>query len=94
MPVVAGYAVFTPSRESREKRKVKENMAGPIPNFGPGIVASDEATQIGCVYCLGENVEAPSSFGTVYMWQGTSMCSRHIRTIVMGATSATTNPAG
>ncbi|UDL16761.1 hypothetical protein SEA_ATUIN_68 [Arthrobacter phage Atuin] len=69
---------------------------GTIPSFKPeGLVSNpDENTQIGCVYCLGENIEAPSTFGTVYLWNGTSMCSRHIRTHVMGATSATTNPAG
>lgn len=69
-------------------------MAGTIPQFGAGAVFNtEETTQIGCVYCLGENVEAPSTFGTVYLWQGTSMCSRHIRTVVMGAASATTDPA-
>jgi hypothetical protein len=67
---------------------------GTIPSFGAGgFVSSDENTQIGCGYCLGENVDAPSTFGVAYLWQGTSMCARHFRQHVMGATSATTTNA-
>ena len=58
-------------------------MSGPIPQFGAGLVFKpEENTQIGCVYCLAENIEAPSTFGTVYLWQGTSMCARHIKAVV------------
>jgi hypothetical protein len=67
---------------------------GTIPQFGSGaVIDPDGSTQIGCGYCLGENVEAPATFGIAYMWQGTSMCARHFRQHVMGATSATTNTA-
>ena len=58
---------------------------GTIPKFGEGLVVDQgESTQIGCVYCLGENIEAPSTFGIVYMWQGTSMCSRHVKLVAGG----------
>lgn len=70
---------------------------GTIPSFGAGGFVSnpEENTQIGCGYCLGEHVEAPSTFGITYLWQGTSMCARHFREHVMGVKSATTtNPAG
>lgn len=68
---------------------------GTIPSFGEGGFVSnpEENTQIGCGYCLGENVEAPATFGVAYLWQGTSMCARHFRQHVMGAKSATTNAA-
>jgi hypothetical protein len=67
-------------------------MAGPIPSFGAaGFVSNEDNTQIGCGYCLGENVEAPSTFGVTYLWQGTSMCARHFRVNVMGVKSATTD---
>lgn len=86
--------VFTPSREYRESHKeVKENM-GTIPQFGAGAVINpEESTQIGCVYCLGENVEAPSTFGIVYMWQGTSLCARHVKIVAGGGNAQAANPA-
>lgn len=66
---------------------------GTIPKFGEGMVVNtEETTQIGCVYCLGEKIEAPSTFGTVYLWQGTSLCARHVR-VVAGGGDASNNAA-
>lgn len=39
----------------------------------------EETTQIGCVWCLKENVNSPASFNIVYYWGGTSMCARHLQ---------------
>lgn len=41
-----------------------------------------EATQVGCVYCLAENVDSPATGGIVYYWNGTSMCGTHIKKVV------------
>lgn len=38
-----------------------------------------ESTQVGCVWCLKENVDAPASFGIIYYWGGTSTCGRHLK---------------
>lgn len=40
-----------------------------------------ETTQVGCVYCLSENVDAPVPASVVYYVGGTSMCSRHVREV-------------
>jgi hypothetical protein len=65
---------------------------GTIPKFGEGLVSNpDETTQIGCVYCLGENIEAPSTFGTVYLWQGTSLCARHVKLVAGGGNAQAAN---
>ena len=42
------------------------------------------ATQVGCVWCLKENLDAPSTFDIVYYWGGTSMCARHIQPYLEG----------
>lgn len=38
-----------------------------------------DATQVGCVWCLKENIDAPSTFDIVYYWGGTSTCGRHLK---------------
>ena len=53
------------------------------PNFSFGKVETSTAVQFGCVYCLGENLEAPSENHVAYFWQGTSMCAKHFKEKVM-----------
>lgn len=59
-------------------------MSSRTPDFS-GLVESTvvrkpgESTQVGCVWCLKENVDAPSTFDIVYYWGGTSMCGRHLK---------------
>lgn len=59
-------------------------MSSRTPDFS-GLVESTvvrtpgEPTQVGCVWCLKENVDAPSAFSIVYYWGGTSMCGRHLK---------------
>lgn len=58
-----------------------------IPEYGnkPEIVEGiavrkpGAVTQVGCVWCLQENTDAPSTFDIVYYWGGTSMCARHMK---------------
>lgn len=38
-----------------------------------------DETQVGCVWCLQENIDAPASSGIIYYWGGTSMCARHMK---------------
>lgn len=52
-------------------------------------------TQVGCVWCLKENIESPSTFDIIYYYSGTSSCGRHLKMMFdsQGATSATTTPS-
>lgn len=56
-------------------------MPAKIPNLSWGKVSNNTETQIGCVYCLGANLEAPVAHGVFYLWQGTSMCAEHLHSM-------------
>ena len=59
-------------------------MPAKIPDLHWGNVSNGDDIQLGCVYCLGGNLHAPSAKGVVYLWQGTSVCGEHLREVVSG----------
>lgn len=57
------------------------------PNFNlKGVVQTSESVQFGCVYCLGEGLKAPAEHHVAYFWNGTSMCGKHFKALVLGVT--------
>lgn len=64
-------------------------MTSTIPDLTYGIVKkSGTDTQFGCVYCLAENLEAPSERDVVYMWAGTTMCATHVKQVAQSQQKA------
>lgn len=65
-------------------------MTSKAPNFGNliGDIRTGEVVQIGCVYCLGEGVSAPAEQHVAYLWQGTSMCGKHFKSLVVATQNA------
>lgn len=56
-----------------------------IPQYGviKGMVARHPGeTQVGCVYCLRENIDAPVAMDIVYHWGGNSVCVGHMKQIL------------
>lgn len=59
-------------------------MSSRIPDYsdiieGTTVRKPGASTQVGCVWCLKENIDAPSTFDIVYYWGGTSTCGRHLK---------------
>lgn len=57
-----------------------------IPQYGGVVegmaVRRPGETQIGCVWCLKENTDAPAPGDIIYHWGGTSVCTKHMRIIL------------
>ena len=67
-------------------------MPSPIPNLNyiqpnPAAVENPGAvTQVGCVYCLRDEVYAPAS--VIYQWAGYSLCMTHAKEAIKAAQPA------
>lgn len=56
-----------------------------IPTYGvvQGLAARRPGeTQVGCVYCLSENIDAPAAGDIIYHWGGNSVCTGHMKKIL------------
>lgn len=59
---------------------MSQPQSGKIPDLHWGKHADPSVqTQIGCVYCLAEGLEAPAESHVVYFYMGTTYCARHVK---------------
>lgn len=63
-------------------------MPPKAPNFSgtlQGTIQTGDAVQFGCVYCAGEGLTAPAENHVAYLWQGTSVCGKHLKAMFTSA---------